>query len=197
MAAIMSASKLIDLLRAANDRKNMYVRVLTISRLGLGADPGHPEVILDLSREKILPYGPADGDDDRALRANDLQAPGYGTATGVRRRSGDYWFEINGQRTDCGALKQLLSASLKAFEETRPGTLEALSRVKARSRRIVARDPSYLYKKEHLAQKYAERLTPDLWYGTNNSAAQTLAWLRHACSLAGLTWGKSYRTSLE
>jgi hypothetical protein len=93
----------------------------------------------------------------------------------------------------CRSLKELLSRSFTAVEKKVPGTLDKLSNVRARSRRIVAREPSKLFDKEHLAKKYAERLLPGWWYGTNNSEEQVRVWLKRACELAGLKWGVDYK----
>jgi len=60
--------------------------------------------------------------------------------------------------------------------------------IKSRTRRIVARDPSHLFDKQHLSEDHSERLIDGWWYGTNNSASQTRAWLQRACSCAGLKW---------
>jgi len=68
--------------------------------------------------------------------------------------------------------------------------------IKSRTRRIVARDPSHLFDKQHLSEDHSERLIDGWWYGTNNSASQTRAWLQRACSCAGLKWGDDFKTSL-
>src|SRR5438876_11413595 len=88
------------------------------------------------------------------------------------RRSGDCWFEIKGRRIDCRSLKELLSGGLRALEEARPDTLEKLSHIKPRTRRIVARDPKQLFDREHLAELHSEPLIDGWSYGTNNSAAE-------------------------
>jgi len=35
------------------------------------------------------------------------------------------------------------------------------------------------------------------WYGTNNSAGETNAWLERACSCSGLAWREDFKTSLD
>lgn len=197
MAIVMSASKLTELLRSADEHKNMYVRVLSPSRLALGIDPDRPTLILDLSKEKIAPYNRSDPDDTGTPPANELLplVPNQSVSK-LGRRSGIYWFEVKGKRVNCRSLKELLSKALRALETAAPDTLEKLSNVKPRSRRIVARDPHHLFDKGHLTEKYAERLIPGWWYGTNNSANETEAWLKHACVFAGFKWESDFSTSL-
>jgi hypothetical protein len=171
----------------------MFVRVLSPSRLVLGADPLQPSLAIDLSLEKVGKYQP-----DDALEISNHSSvssvPSLG-ASRITRRTGDYWFEIKGRRTDCGSLRQLLAQGLCALEEARPGTLEKLSHIKPRSRRIVARDPNALFDKERLV-RYAARLMNGWWFGTNNSADETNVWLERACSCAGLKWDDDFKTSL-
>ena len=197
MAVVISASKLAELLSSIDENDNMYVRVLTESRLAVGADPDRPTLMVDLSKEKIGPYHRPQGDPLDAPLTNGPQAPlGNGTVLRSRRRSGDYSLEIRGRRQNCGSLKELLAVSLTALEEAIPGTLDKLSRVKGRSRHIVAREPSLLFSKRHLSEKYAEQLAPGWWYGTNNSAEQTQVWLKRACKLSGLKWGEDFQINL-
>jgi hypothetical protein len=194
MAIVISASKLAELLRTADQQKTMYVRVLSASRLGLGTDPDRPTLTLDLSKERIGPYN-RPGPDHTDIQFGDgaQTLPPNGTAAKLTRRSGDYGLEIKGRRVSCRSLKEMLSEGLRALEAAAPGTVEMLSNIKARSRRIVARDPNHLFDKQHLTKKYAEQLMPGWWYGTNNSARETEGWLQRACSLAGLEWGRDFK----
>jgi hypothetical protein len=195
--SFIAASKLTELLSTADAGKDMYVRVLSASRLALGIDSLQPTLIVDLSKEEVGPYNrPGPNETVSPLETGPQPVLGNGSAAKMPRRSGDYFFEIKGSRVNCGSLKELPFGSLRAFEESEPGTLEKLSRVKGRSRRIVAHDPAHLFSKAHLAEKYAERLMADWWYGTNNSAQQTLAWLKRACSRSGLKWGEDFRTNV-
>jgi hypothetical protein len=87
------------------------------------------------------------------------------------------------------------------FKIRRGGPIDDLSRQSiAESDQIadppVARDPSHLFDKQHLSEDHSERLIDGWWYGTNNSASQTRAWLQRACSCAGLKWGDDFKTSL-
>lgn len=115
----------------------------------------------------------------------------------MTRRSGNYWLELNGHRVEHSSLKDLLSEGLRALEQTRPGTLEKLTRIKPRSKRIVARDPKHLFDRSHLAKGCSEKLIDGWWFGTNNSADETNAWLERACSCSGFIWGEDFKTSLS
>lgn len=195
--SFIRASTLANLLATADSEGKMFVRVLTPSRLALGADPLMPVAIIDLAQEKLLPYNSAESAEplnDRvdAGTARHDDGPRYR----VSRRGGQYWFELNGEKVEAHSLRDLLADGLRAFEAERPGTLEKLSQIKARSRRIVARDPKLLFDKGHLAEEYAEKLSDGWFYGTNNSAETTNSWLRQACSIAGFTWGKDFKTNL-
>lgn len=53
--AFASVGKLIELLNTASAGGDAFVRVLSINRLALGADPFHPSHIIDISREVLLP----------------------------------------------------------------------------------------------------------------------------------------------
>ncbi|MGH6922505.1 MAG: hypothetical protein ACRED5_01935 [Propylenella sp.] len=195
MASIsfISATKLADLLLSAGNQERLYVRVLSSTQLALGADPLEPTSVIDLSRERVIPFTPESG-----IPATAQVPPSDGqTKLRVTRRSGQYWYEIDGARHECRSLRELLSGSLRAIELKRPGTLDKLAHIKPRSKRIVALEPSALFDEPHLADKYGERLVNGWWYGTNNSAPETVAWLQRACSCGGLTWNSDFKTSLD
>lgn len=193
----IQASKLIDLLHACDPQNEMHVRVLSTSKLALGVDPLQPTHLINLSKEMTGPYHSSEP--EIAFEHVDATRvpPSSSFAPKMTRRSGDYWFELNGHRSEHTSLKDLLGEGLRALEQIRPGTLEKLSHIKPRSRRIVARDPKQLFERSHLAKDYAEKLTDDWWFGTNNSANETATWLVRACQCAGLTWGKDFTTSLK
>ena len=90
----------------------------------------------------------------------------------------------------------MLSEGLKAFERHKSGTLEKLSNISPRSKHIVARDRYTLFNNTELSENYSEVLIDDWWYGTNNSAQETEAWLRRGAELCGLKWDKDITTSL-
>ncbi len=174
----------------------MYVRVLSSTRLALGKDPMQPTWTIDLSKEHIVPYEPS--------RPNGAESPienkvsiRQTSETRATRRSGDYWFELLGQRSDFPSLREMLRAALLGLEEARAGTLDKLSLIKPRSKRIVAREKRLLFSNDAQVDEYAEQLGNGWWFGTNNSAQETNAWLERACSCAGLKWGREFRTSLR
>src|SRR5260370_41053389 len=100
---------------------------------------------------------------------------------------------MKGNRVNCFSSKERLAESLRALQHVAPVTLEVLSSVNPRYRRIVARDPNFLFEKPHLVEQYVEQLIPGWWHGTNNNDQQKQVWLKRACSLAGLTWGVDFR----
>src|ERR1700730_13918399 len=195
--SFLPVSKLLNLLTIVDPKKTMFVQVLSSTRLAVGTDPLKPSAVVDLSKETIVPYedatAPVNGEKDILLAKPDVRET---VAIRTTRRSGDYWFEIKGLRTACHSLKELLAGGLRALESDKPGTLEQLSHVKPRSRRIVARDPKLLFDRTHLAKDYAEKLVDGWFYGTNNSTNETNAWLERACACAGLKWGEEFKTSI-
>jgi hypothetical protein len=68
---------------------------------------------------------------------------------------------------------ELLAESLKAIELSRPGTLEKLSHIKPKSKRIVSHVKKALFDSKHLSEGYGAKLLNGWWYGTNNSAQET------------------------
>lgn len=192
----MSSGKLADLLTKADPSRAMPVRVLSSHQLALGADPLTPSVVIDFSNETVVPLAPGGALAPSKPAGNWTSNPGDVAAWRATRRGGDYWYEFKGKKAVFHSLRDLLSEGLKALETTRPGTLDKLSQIKPRSRRIVARDPKLLFDRQHLAKEYAEQLMDGWYYGTNNSADETNAWLKRACECAGLTWDKDFKTSL-
>jgi hypothetical protein len=190
IVSFILASKLIELVQSANKGGGMYVRVVSGNRLALGNDPMNPTVSIDLSKEQIGPYK-----EQKTQAPIEVHAEVHAVRT--TRRSGDYWMELHGERREFGSLRDLLRQSLCSIEAVRPGTLEKLSHIKPKSKRIVAHDKKLLFDAEHLSDEYGEQLMNGWWYGTNNSSQETSAWLERACSCAGLKWGKDFRTNLS
>jgi hypothetical protein len=186
--SFMPASKLAELLQTANKGGEMYVRVASGNRLALGADPMNPTLSIDLSKEAIAPY-------NESKTKEDQLPPTAASIAKASRKSGDHWIELKGKRLECGSLRELLGHGLRSLEAERPGTLDKLSHIKPRSKRIVARERKALFDAEH-PDEHSDQLVNGWWYGTNNSAQETNAWLERACNCAGLTWGKDLRTSL-
>ena len=188
--SFIPAAKLAELLTRDNVPGNAYVRVLTKKQLALGVDPLNHTHVIDFSKEDL-----------RSISANDTAnepqvSPPAATPPRASRRSGRYLLDFKGSTVECHSLKELLSKGLKALEQHQPGTLANLSAIRPRSKRIVARDPALLFKQPELAEKYAEKLVDGWWFGTNNSANETISWLRRGAEIAGLEWGKDISTSL-
>lgn len=187
--SFISATKLAKLLKNTSAREDTYVRVLTKNQLALGVDPLNPTHVIDFSAEAI-----------RSISSDDIvQEPQRPPARRKRvsRQTGKYLLEIKGDEKECGSLKELLSEGLKALERHQPGTLAKLTTIRPRSKRIVARDPALLFKQPELADKYAEKLINGWWFGTNNSADETVTWLRRGCELAGLEWDREVLVVLK
>ena len=191
--AFISSSKLVELLKSSDPERKMYVRIMGTNRLALGTDPLQPSTVIDLSRETIGAFTASEAGQSRSNPP--AEEPKFNVSK-ITRRSGDYSFEIKGKQTECGSLKELLAEGLMALERAKPGTLENLSRIRGRSRRIVARDANLLYDKPHLVSEYAERLMSNWFYGTNNSARETNVWLQRAAECAGFKWGSDFSTNL-
>lgn len=183
MAVHISASKLTDLIQRANKDGRMHACIVD-GWLALGTDPTNPTMAIDLSVEAIIPY------------PRNFQ-PTPPSTIRAARKSGDYWMELRGRHQEFGSLRDLLAGSLHAIEEVAPGTLEKLSRIKPRSKRIVSQDRRLLFDAPELVEKYSVPLVDGWWYGTNNSADETRTWLERACGGAGLELGKDFRTSLS
>jgi hypothetical protein len=187
--SFITVAKLIDLLKTADSSGNMNVRVLTANQLALGADPLKPTSIIDFSKEAVRPISSQD-------IQTEVRAPDRNAAQRISRKSGKYLLDIRGNTIECGSLKDLLAEGLRALEKHKRGTLDKLSAIKPRTKRIVAREAQRLFDRRELAEKYAEQLTDGWWYGTNNSADETNVWLRRGADLAGLEWGRDFTTSL-
>ncbi len=137
----IGAAKLAELLQTADAGAGLVVSVIGASRLALGKDPLHPSVTIDFSKEAISPYEPskakANGVADQTQSTIHVEAP---SAPKASRRSGAHWYELLGNRKEFGSLRDLLRAALLDIEKARPGSLEKLSHIRPRSKRIVARD---------------------------------------------------------
>jgi hypothetical protein len=172
-------AKLMNLLTSADPKKQYNIRIASSTRLSLTTDNFQPVCEIDLPDERII--WPNGGPVETAK---------------LRRKSGEYYFEIGGVTVRCESVRSLLSNSLSAIEKQRPGTLEKLATVKGRSKRIVSRDRYSLFHSREMAEKFSATLDGGWWYGTNNSALETNTWLKRASELAGLRWGKDFSTSL-
>jgi hypothetical protein len=180
--SFISTSKLISLLAAADPQKALHVRVLNATRLSLETDAFQQVSIIDLAEEAVIPG------------SSPIEVPV--PAPKASRKSGKYHLVAFGDTVKTYSLKDLLSAGLQALEKAKPGTLEKLSNVKKSTKRIVAANPSDLFDTPGLSEPYSRKLVNGWWYGTNNSAQETNAWLKRACEAAGVKWGKDFSTSL-
>jgi hypothetical protein len=194
MASYLNSAKLIGLIKAADPNGEMFASVLSSARLAMGKDPLKPTHVIDFSTEAVAPFDPTKFKSDEPV---ELIASADRVSLSSRR-SGSFWFELLGkQRSEFGSLRDLLRGALLEIEKARPGTLDELSQMKPRSKRIVARDPRNLFAKEKMAENFAKPLGEGWFYGTNNSRQETEDWLRRACKCAGLKWGVDFKTNVE
>jgi hypothetical protein len=196
--AYVRSGKLIELLREVDPKSEMLVSIVNGCQLALGRDPLRPASVIDFSNETHSAVAPANG---AAVPAKAEQTPQKSTevdfTSRVGRVSGQHWFELKGKKRECRSVKDLLLQSLKAIEAERPGTLEKLSGLRKRTKKIVAREPNQLFLvNKHLVKDHAEQLMGGWWVGTNNSSQETEAWLRQAAEYADLSWGREFKTSL-
>lgn len=175
VVSYVSTTKLLSLLATADPQRTYNVRVLSPTKLSLETETFQPVSIIDLADEKVIP---ASGSVEIAP-----------VPKKASRRRGEYCLSVFGETTTLYSLKDLLAAGLIALEKHRPGTLDKLSKIKTTTKRIVAHDAAHLYDAKGLSEKYAVSLGSGWWYGTNNSAQETEAWLKRACECAGVQWG--------
>jgi hypothetical protein len=178
----MSTTKLIELLSREAEQGKAFVQVNAEGNVVLGPDPYQPTAMIDFRDEVVRPLQQAKA----AVRAAPTPVARH------PRQSGKYLVDVKGTTTVCHSLHEALAVGLRALEAQRPGSLERLSQVKPRTKRIVAREPSDLFDDQDLVENYARELMPGWWYGANNSAAETRSWLQRGCELAQLTWGKDF-----
>lgn len=97
-----------------------------------------------------------------------------------------YRVRIEDQSVEADTLGALLVGVLRSLEKRNPGTLETLSTITRRKRRLVARRKTDLYPgNPHLAD-YALPVNETWYVGTNYSAADVEAILLHAAVASGL-----------
>lgn len=158
--------------------------------LKIGAVPFQEQHFLDFASESL-----------RSSESRDVLPPSSSPSVPVPPRvrllkhGGRYLFDIRGKLIECSSLKDMLKKGLLAIEEQSPGMLMELNKVKARTRRIVAQKAADLFADPKLT-KYAEPLKNGWFYGTNNNATTTKEWLKNACDLGKLEWGKDFDVSI-
>lgn len=192
--SFISTTKLNELLRIADPKGDMHVCIRSATELAIGIDPLNPTNVIDFAIEKSKSLVGAGR--ENSSNSGDL---GNFTPKSIRfsRKRGQHWFEFDGKRTSVNSLKHLLSESLIAMETAKPGTLEQLCQMKGRSKRIVARERNQLFASQHLVEDFSEMLINGWYFGTNNSAAETKAWLGRAAGCVGGRLGGTFRTSLD
>jgi hypothetical protein len=200
--AYIRSRKLIELLHSADPAGEMYVTIAGTDRLAVGVDPLSPTTDIDFFQEAVRansqrslegrPISTSDEHGTDQIR----QMPFAASAQRRGRNLGAHWYALNGNRTECRSVKELLIDGLRSIEAEYPGTLDKLSRLKKRTKRIVARERNDLFDQKHLIADHSEQLMRGWWVGTNNSSSETEAWLKQAVSCAGLIWGKEFQTSL-
>ncbi len=189
----VEGTKLVGLLKEASAGQTVFVRIHSANQLAVGTDPLMPSLVIDFSKEILRPIASVDDSRGR-IAQQETESPAIQNRRS--RQTGKYLLEIKRKTIECVSLKHLLAEGLKALEAHRSGTLEKLSAIKPRTKRIVARDPRALFDDSKLAKQYSERLTGEWWFGTNNSAPETNSWLERATALAGLKWGSDVSTSI-
>jgi hypothetical protein len=186
MASFLKSTKLIDLLQHADPKGEMAVLVLADGRLGLGTDPLKPVIAIDLGAEQLAGLSSTLRVETAIIKENRPVTTSYG----------QYQFEIRGHVIRANSLKDILRHALLALERITPGTLDKLSMIKPRSKRIVSRDRSKLFDTAKLTGGFSEQLDNEWWFGTNNSAQETKAWLERAARCAELSWGRDCSATL-
>jgi hypothetical protein len=189
-ATYISSGKLQGLLRQGVGLALNYVQIDDEGRLTLGTAPMTASHWIDFETETVLPIG-SEVSLPRVAEFSEVST----RRSRLGRRSGAYWVEVKSKRIECSSLKEGLATALREIEAIRPGTLEALSLIKPRSKRIVSKERSGLFDQPDLSEKYAEPLVNGWWYGTNNSAQETTAWLMRACQIAKFLWNSDIKVS--
>jgi hypothetical protein len=186
----MASQALAALLQNADAQGLKFAQLTSEGRLVVGRDPLNPVSWIDFLHEQILPISNGRQEDQPVVQPEQLRRK-------LSRQSGRYLLDFQGETIVCGSLKELLSQGLQRLEQCSRGTLDKLSKVKPRTKRIVARDPSVLFDQPKLVNDYAEKLVDGWWFGTNNSKDETVAWLKRGCELAGIVWDKDMQAIFE
>jgi hypothetical protein len=170
-ATSITTQTLISLIKQADPKGQMHLKVINQGRLELGADPFSSSVAIDLANETLHSLG------------NNTTTP-MTTPVSTGRVTGNYWYQLNGKQFGCASVKALLLQSLAALAAADPHLMDKLSAVKKRTKRIVAKDKYDLFDSKHLADEYSVQMQNGWWVGTNNSTHEVRAWLALAASLS-------------
>ena len=184
----LRTAKLAELLSQANKQVCQDIW-LHEGRLVLGVAPDQKIFWVNFAEECLSSFnGPTTTSDIVGV----LQASDKKPEQRLRpfRASGKYELLFRGESVPCRSLREGLAEGLRRLELAKPGTLEKLSQIKGRTKRVVARLPSDLFTDAALVETYSEELMEGWWFGTNNSADETRKFLEQGCNLAGFEWLK-------
>lgn len=164
-------------------RRGYRVSILSSHTLAIGSGTEPRKLIFDFESEQLS----AGETTPQRRRWADLQElTAQRKPESKSKRVSGTWTFTHGSFEICKtSLPDLLEAVLLHLESVHPGTLHELSRIKPRTRRIVARRADDLFDQKHLADK-SRRIADGWWMGTNNSANETRNWIRRACEIAGI-----------
>ncbi len=155
--------------------------------LKTGIVPFQEEATVDFASERLLPT---------SAIAEDPSPAHVPIRDRLMRHGGRYLFAMNGEIVECASLKDLLKKGLLTIAKHDPGMLIELTKVRPRTKRIVAIKPEYLFEDPKLVKQFSEPLKEGWYYGTNNSASETKGWLMRACEVAQLRWGRDFEVSI-
>jgi hypothetical protein len=173
----MSSDNLVGLIKSIDPNGEMFVSVLGSERMIIGKDPLKPTYVIDFSKEVVAPLDPT----DEPVEQN-MDRP--------------FWFELLGKkRVEFDSLGELLRGALRDIQKARPDTLDKLTQIQQRSKRIVAREKRLL--DEKMGETFGAELCDGWFYRTINGTRETRAWLERACKCAGLKWGKDFNTNVQ
>lgn len=178
----MPSGKLIALIRAADPSGRLHLKVLDDRRLALFSEWVALQAVIDLGSESIQ-KGVAD--EPLATRPTPFGPRVVEIDFHAERTSGPCHAEFDSVRIPARSQKELLIRSFMYLEDAFPGTLERLSHVKRRTKRIVSETVGELYERPHLS-RYATRILDRWWVATNNKSDEVRDWIRIAARLAGV-----------
>lgn len=151
----------------------------------LGLVTGHyptPRAKFDFGEEKLVP-----------IVSDKIPAPKKRIShlSKARRVGKCYELETDTEIHVVGSATQLLIEGLTVLERIAPGTLEAFSLRKGRTKRAVAKTREELYDVPH-PLSHSEKLASGFYVATNNKDSEARGFLMQAAEIAGLTWGKNF-----
>jgi hypothetical protein len=145
-------------------------------------DYPNPSAKFDFGEEKLIPIVP------EKMPAAKKRISHLAKA---RRVVKCYELETDTEIHVVGSATQLLIEGLNLLERIAPGTLEAFSLKKGRTKRAVAKTREELYDVPH-PLSHSEKLASGFYVATNNKDSEARGYLMQAVEIAGLTWGKNF-----